>query len=65
MSKTLKKLTSLVVLTIAVGGSILGGLSATANAQSDDEAAFRAEVDAAARQLAERGAARAVAGAQL
>ena len=43
MSKTLKKLTILVVLTIAVVGSILGGLSATANAQSDDEDALRAE----------------------
>ena len=53
MSKTLKKLTILVVLTIAVVGSILGGLSATANAQSDDEDAFRAEVEAAARQLGE------------
>ena len=51
MSKTLKKLTILVVLTIAVVGSILGGLSATANAQSDDEDALRAEVEAAARQL--------------
>jgi len=45
MSKTLKKLTILVVLTIAVVGSILGGLSATANAQSDDEDALRAEVE--------------------
>ena len=53
MSKTLKKLTILVVLTIAVVGSILGGLSATANAQSDDEDALRAEVEAAARQLGE------------
>ena len=53
MSKTLKKLTILVVLTIAVVGSILGGLSATANAQSDDEDALRAEVEAVARQLGE------------
>ena len=51
MSKTLKKLTILVVLTIAVVGSILGGLSATANAQSDDEDALRAEVEVVARQL--------------
>ena len=53
MSKTLKKLTILVVLTIAVVGSILGGLSATANAQSDDEDALRAEVEAVARKLGE------------
>ncbi len=53
MSKTLKKLTILVVLTIAVVGSILGGLSSTANAQIYDENALRAEVEAAARQLGE------------
>ena len=53
MSKTLKKLTILVVLTLAVVGSILGGLSATTNAQSDDEDALRAEVEAAASQLGE------------
>jgi len=53
MSKTLKKLTILTVLTIAVVGSILGGLSTTSNAQSDDEDALRAEVEAAARQLGE------------
>ena len=51
MSKTLKKLTILVVVTLAVVGSILGGLSATANAQSADETAIKAEVKAAARQL--------------
>jgi ketosteroid isomerase-like protein len=51
VNKTLKKLTILVVVTLAVVGSILGGLSATANAQSSDEEAIKAEVLAAARQL--------------
>lgn len=51
MNITLKKLTILVVLTVAVVGSILVGLSATANAQSTDEEAIKAEVLAAARQL--------------
>ena len=48
MNKTLKKLTILVVVSLAVIGGILGGLSATATAQTADEDAIKAEVEAAA-----------------
>ena len=51
MSKTLKKLTVLLMVTLAVAGGILWGLSATANAQSSDEAALRAEVAANSEQF--------------
>lgn len=51
MTKTLKKLAFLVVLTVAVIGGILGTLSATANAQTSDEDALRAEVAANSSQF--------------
>jgi ketosteroid isomerase-like protein len=51
MKKTLKKLTLVLVVTLAVIGGILGTISATANAQGADEDAIKAEVLAAARQL--------------
>ena len=51
MSKTLKKLTILVVVSLAVIGGIWGGLSATATAENHDEAAIKAEVEATVRQL--------------
>ncbi len=50
MSKTLKKLTILVVVSLAVIGGIWGGLSATATAQTADEDALKAEVAAATAQ---------------
>ena len=53
MSKTLKKLTILVVVSLAVVGGIWGGLSATATAQTADEDAIKAEVEAIARQFAQ------------
>ena len=51
MSKTLKKLTILAVVSLAVIGGIWGGLSATATAETHDEDAIKAEVEAAANQL--------------
>ena len=51
MSKTLKKLTVLLVVTLAVIGGVLASLSATASAQSADEDALRAEVAAASSQF--------------
>ncbi len=50
MSKTLMKLTILVVVSLAVIGGIWGGLSATATAQTADEDALKAEVAAATAQ---------------
>ena len=47
MSKTLKKLTILVVVSLAVIGGIWGGLSATATAQTAGEDAIKAEVQTA------------------
>ena len=51
MSKTLKKLTVLMVVTLAVIGGIFGTLSATANAQSSGEEALKAEVAAASEEF--------------
>ena len=51
MSKTLKNLTVLVVVSLVVIGGIWGGLSATATAQTADEDALKAEVVAAANQF--------------
>ena len=51
MTKTLKKLAFLAVLTVAVIGGILGIFSATANAQTSDEDALRAEVAANSKQF--------------
>lgn len=51
MNKTLKKLTILVVVSLAVIGGIWGGLFATTSAENHDEAAIKAEVEAAVRQL--------------
>ena len=53
MSKTLKKLTILVVVSLLAVGSILGGLAVTANAQTADEDAIKAEVEATAREFAQ------------
>ena len=53
MSKTLKKLTILVVVSLVAVGGILGGLSVTANAQTVGEDALRAEVAAASSQFLE------------
>ncbi len=53
MSKTLKKLTILLVVSLVAVGGILGGLSATATAQTADEDAIKAEVEAIARQFAQ------------
>ena len=49
MSKTLKKLTILLVVGLVAVGGILGGLSATA--RTADEDAIKAEVEAAAGQF--------------
>ena len=51
MSKTLKKLTILVVLSLLAVGGTLGGLAVTANAQTVGEDALRAEVAAASSQF--------------
>ena len=51
MSKTLKKLTVLLVVTLAVIGGVLASLSATATAQTSDEDALRAEVAANSSQF--------------
>ncbi len=50
MNKSLKKLTILVLVSLMAVGGILGGLSATATAQSADEDALKAEVQAAVNQ---------------
>lgn len=51
MTKTLKKLAFLMVVTVAVVGGLLGTLSATANAQTGGEDALIAEVAAASSQF--------------
>ena len=51
MNKTLKKLTILVVVSLAVIGGIWGGLFATASAENHDEATIKAEVEADLLQL--------------
>lgn len=53
MNKTLKKLTLLAVVSLVALGGILGGLSATATAQSADEDAIKAEVLANTGQFVE------------
>ena len=51
MSKTLKKLTVLLVVTLAVLGGIFGGLSAAVSAQTSDEEALKAEVAIASSEF--------------